>query len=356
MTDDCNFACSYCPQTKEKTFIAWETITQAVEYFLPRTDSQETLYIDFYGGEPLLAFEQVRFAMELITAQCWQRNQMVNFTLTTNGSLLTDAMLEFFNRYRFHLILSFDGLAQEFGRMPGSLTDTLETIKRIHRYPGIELEINSVFSPKTISVMAESVQFMVNFGLMDITLNFSQTESWGPEGLDAMSRQLNTLCGYLRSFERRNGAMPVSNFRGSGTGGGVFRCSAGQNQVAISPLGELWGCALFHDYFKNRKHDPQYNDYALGNVYGVCVQENGLDPQITGNYMELRQNLFCAEDNACFLCSSLSSCQVCPVNAAYVTNGIGLIPSEKCAINRIITAARDTCRYPSKEAETGHAC
>ena len=342
-------------QHKEKNTIAWETITQAVDYFLPQTDSLETLHIDFYGGEPLLAFNQVRFAMELITAKCWQRNQMVDFTLTTNGSLLTDAMLEFFNRYRLHLILSFDGLAQDVGRKPGSLTDTLEVVRRIHSYPGIQLEINSVFTPKTISVMAESVQFMINYGLMDITLNFSGTESWESVGLDALSHELDKLCRYLRTYKQRTGVMPVSNFRGPAAGGGIFRCSAGQNQVAVSPLGQLWGCALFHDYFKNRKQDPQYEDYTLGTVYDVCVRQTGLEPRTVANYMELRQNLFCAEDNPCFLCSSLNNCSVCPVNAAYSTQSIGAISAEKCAINRIVSDAQRKFHCHCQEAETEHA-
>jgi sulfatase maturation enzyme AslB (radical SAM superfamily) len=343
-------------QKKEQKTIAWETITQAVEFFLPQTDSRETLHIDFYGGEPLLAFNQVRFAMELITAKCWRRNQLVDFTLTTNGSLLTDPMLEFFNRYQFHLILSFDGLAQDFGRKPHSLTDTLETVKRIHRYPGIQLEINSVFTPKTISVMTESVQFMINYGLIDITLNFSGTDSWQSEGLDTLSRELDKLCDYLAAYKQRTGVMPVSNFRGSETGGGIFRCSAGQHQIAVSPMGEIWGCALFHDYFKQRKQDSQYEDYNLGNVYDVCVQQRGLEPRTIGNYMELRQNLFSSEDNPCFLCSSLNNCCVCPVNAAYSTQSIGLISTEKCRINRIVSAAQKRFYRHCREAETGHAC
>lgn len=326
-----------------------------MELFLPQTDSNETLHIDFYGGEPLLAFAQVRFAMELITAACWQRNQTVEFTLTTNGSLLTEAMLAFFNRYRFHLILSFDGTAQEICRGQGTLDLMLETVERIKHYPGIQLEINSVFTPQTITKMAESVQFMVNYDLMDITLNICATEAWDAAGFEALKLELDKLDDLLVDYAQRNGVIPVSNFRSPGTGG-IFHCSAGERQMAVAPNGELWGCVLFHDYFKNRKNDPQFRDYNLGHINDASDSRQGLPMERTANYLELRQNLFRSEEHHCFLCSSLEDCCVCPVNAAYTSGEIGLISSGKCTLNRIMAMARKQFHQHLREEKIAYAC
>jgi uncharacterized protein len=64
VTDDCNFNCSYCLPKKEKKYMKRSTIEKAVTFFYPFL--QENAYIVFYGGEPLLAFDQIRHAVSLL--------------------------------------------------------------------------------------------------------------------------------------------------------------------------------------------------------------------------------------------------------------------------------------------------
>ena len=61
VTDDCNYNCFDCPQTKENSYMKRSTIEKAGEFFYPFLD--EDAYIVFYGGEPLLAFDNIKYAV-----------------------------------------------------------------------------------------------------------------------------------------------------------------------------------------------------------------------------------------------------------------------------------------------------
>jgi uncharacterized protein len=129
VTDDCNFNCSYCFQKKEKKTINNATIKTAVDFFYPFLKGNDHIYIGFYGGEPLLAYEKIKYATILLLEKNKAGNKKIKFSVTTNGSLLTDEILDFFNRHQFIVMLSFDGLAQDKGRKKGTLEQTLGVMK-----------------------------------------------------------------------------------------------------------------------------------------------------------------------------------------------------------------------------------
>ena len=117
VTDACNFNCAYCVQKKENNTISHACIKSAVDFFYPFLERDEQVYIGFYGGEPLLAYEKITYAVQLVREKNKIENKNITFSVTTNGVLLTDEMLDFFNRHKFALTLSFDGLAQDTGRI-----------------------------------------------------------------------------------------------------------------------------------------------------------------------------------------------------------------------------------------------
>ncbi|MCP5052004.1 MAG: radical SAM protein, partial [bacterium] len=178
VTDSCNFRCTYCVQKKEKNVIENATIKRAVDFFYPHFKTDGTVHIGFYGGEPLMAYDQVRYAVELIRGRNTTAKKDTRFSLTTNGTFLTDEMLELFNENRFSLMLSFDGLAQDMGRKKGSIEKTVEAMNKIRRYPDIDFEINSVFTPQTIEKLSGSMRFMIEPGGPEITFCLATTVQW----------------------------------------------------------------------------------------------------------------------------------------------------------------------------------
>ena len=341
VTEKCNFHCTYCPQTKEKQTLPLNLIETAVDFFYPFLKRDKKIHVGFYGGEPLLAFEQIQHAVLLLLGKNQTGHKEIEFSLTTNGSLLTDKMLEFFNRNRFSLTLSFDGLAQEMGREKGSFEKTLRAMKRIREHPGINFEINSVFSPLTVPLLAESLRFIIEQGGPEITFNLSALEYWSPETMETLKKELRRLTDFLAIYYKENGKMPVKNFQAQAIDAnrGVFRCSAGNEQISLAPDGKVWGCFLFHDYFKTRQDDPQYWDYCFGDLGDFIENYGRRYVEKLVNYCQLQQDLFQVEGEFCFLCKELPGCMVCPVYAAYSTGTLGKISCLHCALMRIQTKA-----------------
>lgn len=334
VTDDCNFNCSYCFQEKEKKYMDSATLEAAVDLFYPLLKSDEKIDIGFYGGEPLLAYEQIKHAVLLLQEKNRTHYKEIGYSVTSNGSLLCHEMLDFFCRHNFSLMLSFDGLAQEKGRQPGTLKKTVETMKHIRDYPGIDLEINSVFNPQTVADFSNSLRFIIQQGGAEITFNLSTMADWRAAHIETLKRELAKLTDFLVPLYKEEGRLPVKNFRPAVVSG-IFACGAAQDKMAVTPAGELWGCFLFHDYFKTRTNHPQYRDYLFGTLADFAADHEKSCQKILANYSDLRQDLFGVEERACFLCADLNECVVCPVNAAYSSSFLGKISCRHCELVKI---------------------
>ena len=338
VTDDCNYNCAYCPQMKEKKYMKPSTIEKAIAFFYPFLNEETS--ISFYGGEPLLAFDKIKYAVSLLLEKNKAGEKKLVFYLTTNGSLVTDETLDFFDGHHFDVLLSFDGLVQDIARKPGSLVPTRELIKRIQKsaYPGIEFSTYSVFTPGTVNQLSASLQYIIECGLTTAEFSLAVNMPWGKASLMTLERELSGLCEFLVSYYKEKGSIPVRNFRGKippPKTGNTFACTAGLRQMAITPGENVWGCLVFHSYFKNRKGDPDFSSYSFGKLDDFIKNHQTLYPRILTNFAFLRQHCFFTENQYCFLCDDVNICQICPVSEAHVTSVIGRISPWVCRIKKI---------------------
>jgi uncharacterized protein len=357
VTDDCNFNCSYCLQKKEKKYMEHTAIKTAVDFFYPFLKG-EKIYIVFYGGEPLLAYDKIEYAVKLLQEKNKTGNKNIEFLLTTNGSLITDEMLDFFYRQRFGLMLSFDGLNQDKGRKKGTLEQMVQVLERVRAYPGMDFEINNVLTPGTINNLTESMRFMIELDRWEMKFDFATEKEWTPLDLEAVRTELKRLSDFLLSYYQEKGTIPVKNFQAPGTleeadaekemKRGIFRCNAGKSRMALTPEGKLWGCYVFHDYFKTRENRPGYGDYYFGTLAEFIDNHHTRYPEILANYRDLRQDFFQVRKadgekrDFCFLCPGLEVCGVCPLNVAYSTESLGVIPCWTCELKKIQREAQRT--------------
>jgi hypothetical protein len=173
-------------------------------------------------------------------------------------------------------------------------------------------------------------------------------EKWQTAHLDILKKELQRLNDFLALYYKKTGSMPVKNFRFNGdkqeAKKNIFRCSAGRNRMAVTPEGKVWGCFLFHDYFKGKENTPQYRDYAFGSLADFINGYRIQYPKIMVNYNELRQDYFNAGGKCCFLCEEIESCGVCPVSAAYTGGAVGKIGCDLCELVKIQAEARQNFR------------
>jgi uncharacterized protein len=116
LTQECNFRCSYCIYSGEKNTkqrshssecMSWETAKKAIDFFLEHSIDSESRSVGFYGGEPLLQFDLLKKVVEYSEEKL--RGKHLEFNITTNGSLLSAEVAEFFDLHNFTVFISLDG-------------------------------------------------------------------------------------------------------------------------------------------------------------------------------------------------------------------------------------------------------
>lgn len=333
VTDDCNFNCSYCYQKKDKTYLDITTAKNAVDFFLPFFTQE--CFINFYGGEPLLAFEQIKEIVSYIQHRNRSSKKKIEYSITSNGSHINKGVLQFLNQNKFNFLLSFDGLAQDVARKKGSFDHTCSSLEKLLECPDIDLETNSVFTSKTVGYLSRSIQFIVESGVPTVNLSLSNLPSWDKSALSRLKEEMSSLREYSLSFYRRTGDIPVTNLK-KNSRKGVFGCFAGKDRMALSPDGSLWGCCFFSDYFRNKEKTKENLMYCFESLDSFVDNHEQVYPKILKNYSNLRMEYFFTSDNFCMLCEEMKDCVVCPVDAAFASSIIGKIPYWICQVRRIL--------------------
>ena len=119
---DCNLACKYCFAEEgeyhgRRALMSYETGKQALDFLIANSGSRRNLEVDFFGGEPLLNFDVVKQLVAYGREQEKIHNKNFRFTLTTNGVLLDDDIMEFANKEMDNVVLSIDGRKEVHDRM-----------------------------------------------------------------------------------------------------------------------------------------------------------------------------------------------------------------------------------------------
>lgn len=162
LTQNCNFRCAYChytcndggQRTHSNKRMSLELAKAAILYLRDHSIDIETVYVGFYGGEPLLEFALLKEAV--IFAEEQLKGKDLHFTMTSNGTLLTDDIIEFLSEHKVTLLISLDGpreihnRSRVFAGGQGSFDTVIERLRHIHdKYPDFfkTMSINMVLNP-----------------------------------------------------------------------------------------------------------------------------------------------------------------------------------------------------------------
>lgn len=111
---DCNLTCRYCFAQEgeyhgKRALMSFETGKAALDFLIANSGNRRNLEVDFFGGEPTLNFQVVKDLTKYGREQEKLHNKKFRFTLTTNGVLLNEEIMEFANREMSNVVLSIDG-------------------------------------------------------------------------------------------------------------------------------------------------------------------------------------------------------------------------------------------------------
>jgi len=315
-----------------------ETARRAVVLFLPRMT--RTFHVCFYGGEPLLNFDLIRETVPFIRSLSRAAGRRPRFSLTTNGSLCTEEILGFLEKHRFSVVLSYDGHAQDVQRMPGSSGALRRLIARFVESGRVRLEVNSVFTPETVTGLFGSLRELVDRGVPSVRYSLSIIKPWREADLRKLSRELRQLRKFAAAAYGKTGTIPVQNFR-EDIPCRVRYCPAGKDRMAVDPDGRIWGCALFADWARDHGGAGAFRRFGFGTIERFAKSADSVYARIFPNYGRFSVDQYRTPSGPCFLCPRLKSCWVCPVNAGLAGGKLDEIPPSVCGIQKIKAGETD---------------
>lgn len=260
LTEQCNQSCTYCFEKElfnlSSDIINIETIKKVIDL---QVNSKTNKYnIMFFGGEPLLCFDLIRETVEYIRDR-FNNEMSVNFTLTTNGTLFTDEIIEYLNNQSFNLIVSLDGDERIHNiQRPlhngdngyAKIVKSLEIIRCYDLYD--KTTIRATFTKHSLKQLLSQVKSIIALGYYNISI---EPAVLGPDNPLALT--INDYRAITRCYDEfvswivnnKQSLQQLNVFHFSRLGAILkhkihrqFECSAGNRFIAITPDGEIAPC------------------------------------------------------------------------------------------------------------------
>lgn len=214
VTHGCNLRCRYCFVQKEPQRMALSTAKDAARFLMANAVASGggTPEINFFGGEPMLEFDTV--IKPLVEWVHDELGKPFRFSITTNGTLLTDERIRFMQRHGFGLLLSMDGNApvQDYNRPcadgKGSFTILKPIVPKVlAAWPGTTFRMTAI--PETCSHLFESIMWASAQGFTNFFVTPNVFEAWDDAARDVLAGELRKYADYYADCKAR-GVRPIT--------------------------------------------------------------------------------------------------------------------------------------------------
>lgn len=275
---DCNLSCRYCFAGKgeyngESALMSLNVGKRALDFLIENSGNRRNLEVDFFGGEPLMNFEVVKDIVAYGRSLEEKYNKKFRFTLTTNGVLLNDDVIEFAGREMSNLVLSIDGRKElhdymrPFRSGAGSYELILPKFKKAadarhqtdYYARGTFTHFNTDFD--------KDVLHLADLGFKQISVEpvvAKPTEDYAikDEDIAAICEAYDRLAAEMLKREKEGNGFNFFHFMIDLTGGPCVAkrlsgCGSGTEYLAVTPWGDLYPC---HQFVGNEA-------FLLGNIY-----------------------------------------------------------------------------------------
>jgi uncharacterized protein len=271
VTSKCNLSCKYCyeygddrivePKSKPR-FMSEETARDSIDFMFAESGDLPRVHLTFFGGETLLNFKVLRFAMGYATQKAAALGKTVEASLTTNATLLRDEIIDWMVEYNIGVTVSMDGAREQqdalrvFANGEGSydvVIDRVKTLLRRHRRKPVGARVtltrNNLNARDIYRHLKEEVGFY-EVGFAPVTTSWQRDYAISDEGFEHMLSEFQALAGdYLRtSLEGRHHGF--SNVRDTleEIHKGVakaYPCGAGLGLLGVATDGDVALCHRF---------------------------------------------------------------------------------------------------------------
>lgn len=298
-TDACNLSCYYCFEKRAQGHkkIDPETAEAAIDLLFDYSGKETSLGILHFGGEPMLNFPSVKHATEYAEKKAIQFGKSLDLSMTTNGTLLNPAVVQYFSDHRIKVLLSTDGIGPRHDRFrvdkKGNGTfeqvmNGLKILKDKQAWVGIKMTI----MPENIPYLIDDVKAFYDMGINQFLISAATGISWSEENMKSFAKQWARL--YIWYKSRKSEALRIREFDEMSGEMGFFGCHAGKTNLTVTPDGSLSPCskvlALNSGKLIYKLGDVKYGLFQMQNRYelvscslleGAC-KELGIEKEYQG--------------------------------------------------------------------------
>ncbi len=274
----CNLNCSYCFASQgkycgERAVMSFEVGKRALDFLVENSGSRYNLEVDFFGGEPLMNFDVVKKLVEYARSIEKEKGKNFRFTLTTNGVLVDDDVIEFSNREMSNVVLSLDGRKEVHDRYRvdyngnGSWEKIVPKFQKFVQARGNkDYYMRGTFTHHNPDFL-EDIKTMLDLDFTELSME----PVVGPEGeettltyedLPVVMEQYEKLAELM--IKRRKEGKPFTFYHymidlqgGPCIYKRISGCGSGTEYMAVTPWGDLYPC---HQFVGDEK-------FLLGNIF-----------------------------------------------------------------------------------------
>ena len=274
---DCNLACKYCFAEEgeyhgRRALMSFEVGKKALDFLIANSGNRRNLEVDFFGGEPLMNWQVVKDLVKYGREQEKLHNKKFRFTLTTNGVLLNDEVMEFCNKEMANVVLSVDGRKEvhdymrPFRKGAGSYDLIMPKFQKFAESRNQDkYYVRGTFTHHNLD-FSKDVLHLADLGFKQISVEpvvAADTEEYAirEEDIPQIIEEYDALAKEMIKREKEGRGFNFFHFMIDLTGGPcVYKrlsgCGSGTEYLAVTPWGDLYPC---HQFVGEEK-------YLMGNV------------------------------------------------------------------------------------------
>lgn len=262
----CNLNCSYCFASQgkyhgERALMSFEVGKRAIDFLIENSGERRNLEVDFFGGEPLMNWDVVKQIVKYARSVEKQYGKNFRFTLTTNGMLIDDEVIEFSNKEMSNVVLSLDGRKEihDATRVDYAGNGSYDRIvpkfqKLVASRGGKNYYMRGTFTHKNPD-FTKDVFHMADLGFTELSMEPvvcapDDPMALTPEDIEIVKEQYEILAKEMLKREKEGRGFTFYHYMIDLTAGPciykrISGCGSGTEYMAVTPWGDLYPCHQF---------------------------------------------------------------------------------------------------------------
>ncbi len=292
----CNLNCAYCFASQgkyhgDRAIMSFEVGKRALDFLMENSGSRHNLEVDFFGGEPLMNFDVVKQLVAYARSVEKEKGKNFRFTLTTNGMLIDDDVIEFANKECSNVVLSLDGRKEIHDRYRvdyqgrGSWEQIVPKFQKlVKERGGKDYYMRGTFTHANPDFLKD-IQVMLDLGFNELSMEPVVCAAGDPselteEDMPIVMEQYEKLAELMLQKDKEGKPFTFYHYMIDLTGGPciykrISGCGSGTEYMAVTPWGDLYPCHQFvgeekfklGDIWQGVTNTEIQGEFAACNVY-----------------------------------------------------------------------------------------